>query len=162
MKWAWVVVWGWWVAAGLAQPVEKFPERKWFQNGKGYAEALEVQKATGADLFVYFARYSPSDEKGLCNWFEGRALQHPVLEKYLRGYLKVKFTFPLGKDDLAIAEKFRVNKCPAVFVVQTNGWNHRVAVFDWSGNQPELIPAEKLVPAIREKSGVRYREGAAE
>lgn len=145
----------WALAAGAASP-EKFPEKKWFQNGKGYAEALELQKATGADLFVYFARYSPSDQKGLCHWFEGKSLQHPSVEKQLRDYIKVKFTFPLGKDDQAIADKFRVNKCPAVFVVQTNGWNHRVPVFDWPNNQPDLVPAEKLVPAIREKSGTRY------
>lgn len=146
------------LAASEAAP-EKFPEKKWFQNGKGYAEALEIQKATGADLFVYFARYSPSDQKGLCHWFEGKALQHPAVEKHLRGYLKVKFTFPLGKDDQAIADRFRVNKCPAVFVVQTNGWSGRVPVFDWPNNQPELVPAERLIPLIRQKSGPRYQSG---
>lgn len=148
------------VALNAAPPsaAEKFPEKKWFQNGKGYTEALEIQKATGADLFVYFARYLPSDEKGLCNWFESRLLQNPTVEKQLREYVKVKFTFPLSKDDLATAEKFHVNKCPAVFIVPATGWNQRITPFDWSGNQPKPVPADDLVGQIRSKSSARYQK----
>lgn len=144
--------------AGPLDKEEKFPEKKWFQNGKGYAEALEVQKATGADLFVYFARYYPNDEEGLCRWFEKRGLQHPTVEKALRPYVKVKFAYPLNKDDTALTEPYRVNKCPAVFVVATNGWRHRVQVFEWQGGKkPDLLEPDALVALIRENSGPRYR-----
>lgn len=136
---------------------DKFPDKKWFQNGKGYAEALEIQKTTGADLFVYFARYYPNDQEGLCRWWEKRGLQHPTVEKHLRGYLKVKFTYPLKKDDEELTARFSINKCPAVFVVSTNGWRHRVAVFDWPGGEPELKKPDDLVNEIRAKSSARYQ-----
>jgi hypothetical protein len=138
-------------------PGEKFPEKKWFQNGKGYEEARELQKQTGADLLVYFARYYPNDEEGLCHWWEKRGLQNPLIEKHLRGYLKVKFTYPLKKDDEAMAEPFRVNKCPAVFVMGTNGWRNRISVFDWPNGKPELRKPEDVVTDLRAKSGARYQ-----
>lgn len=145
------------VAAGPNDPAAKFPEKKWFQNGKGFAEALELQKQTGADLFVYFARYYPNDQEGLCKWWERRGLQHPDVEKLLRGYLKVKFSYPLGKDDEALAAPFNVNKCPAVYIVSTNGWRHRVAVFEWPGGEPELKKPDVLVNDIRSQSSARYQ-----
>lgn len=143
------------LSAAPPQPAgaEKFPEKKWFQNGKGYAEALEIQKKTGADLFIYFARYSPSDQKGLCNWFEQRLLQNPTVEKSLREYVKVKFTFPLSKGDNAIAEKFGVNKCPALYVVQPSGMYQRVTPFNWTNKQPKPVEPDNLVEQIRAKSG---------
>lgn len=159
----------WWIGCGLLVPLlaaagpqdAKFPDKKWFQNGKGYEEAVAIQKQTGADMLVYFARYYPNDEEGLCHWWEKRGLQHPSVEKLLRDYVKVKFTYPLKKDDEALAAPFRVNKCPAVFIVSTNGWRHRVAVFDWPNNQPELKKPENLISDIRAQSSARYQLPAA-
>lgn len=143
--------------AGPGEIGTKFPEKKWFQNGKGYAEALEIQKQTGADLFVYFARYYPNDQEGLCKWWEKRGLQHPDIEKLLRGYVKVKFSYPLNRDDEALVAPYNVNKCPAVFVVSTNGWRHRVAVFEWPGGEPELKKPDALERDIRAQSSARYQ-----
>jgi len=135
-------------AAPTNKPPE-VPKTKWFQNGRGYEDALELQKKTGADLFVYFARYQGS-EKGLCTWWERKGMQQADVDKLLRNFIKVKFTFPLGRDDQALADKWKVGKCPVVYVVQTNGWRARCNVFDWPGGEPQLKTPEQLASAIVE------------
>lgn len=140
------------MGALAAEKVAKVPKAKWFQNGKGYQEALALQKQTGADVLVYFARYAPSDQKGLCTWFEKKGLQQPEVQQVVDDYIKVKFTFPLGKDDQALADKWKINKCPVLVVVQTNGWHERAAVFNWTGNQPQLKQPADIVQEILDAS----------
>lgn len=149
-------------ATGMAAPpgataADKFPEKKWFMNGKGYAKALEIQEKTGADLFVYFANYGQSDEKGLCHWFEKRVLQTPTAEKYLRSYIKVKFMFPLNRADTEIAGKFGVNKTPALFVVPQNGYHKRVAAFHWENKSPKPVLPDEFVADVKSKSSAPAR-----
>lgn len=138
--------------SGAAPAGEKFPEKKWFMNGKGYAEALAIQEKTGADLIVYFANYGQSDEKGLCHWFEKRVLQTPTVEKYLRSYIKVKFMFPLSRADNEIAGKFGVNKTPAVFVAPQSGFPKRVAPFHWQNKNPKPVLPDEFVADVKSKS----------
>lgn len=142
---------------GAAAKPFKFPEKKWFDEAKGYAEALELQKQTGADILIYFAQYTPSEKKGLCHWFEQRALQESPLSDGLKEYLKVKATFPLGKKEELAFEKLRVNSAPSLFIVQTNGRSSRVGPFDYPNGKPELKEAEVLMKEIRAKSGPRYQ-----
>lgn len=145
------------LAAEPAAKSAKVPKTKWFQNGKGYQEALELQKQTGADVLVYFAKYSPADQKGLCTWFEKKGLQHPDVQAVVDDYIKVKFTFPLGKDDQALADKWKINKCPVVIVVQTNGWHARASVFDWPAGEPKLKQPDGIVQEILDASAAKSR-----
>jgi hypothetical protein len=130
----------------------KIPKNKWFLNGKGYQEALDLQKQTGANLLVYFEKNFPADEKGLCNWWEKKGLIQPDVQKVVEQLIKVKFTFPLSRDDQALADKWKINKCPVIMVVQTNGWRERVQVFDWTGNQPRLKQVRDIVQGFQDAS----------
>jgi hypothetical protein len=150
-----------WAKEEATADSSKFPDKKWFQGGKGFNEALEIQKTTGADIVVYFANYYPSDEKGLCNWFEKRGLGHPEVDKYLRDYIKVKITFPLGKADEEALARFKVGKCPALFVAGTKGFPARVPVFNWPPSGPELLKPNEIVEGIRSRSSERYQTGGA-
>ncbi len=132
-----------------------YSDKKWYQNGKGYAEALEIQKNTGAPLFVYFARYGESDEKGLCHWFEKRVLQVPSVEKELRGFVKVKFMFPLSKDDNAIAEQFWVKKTPVVYAVPAEGQRQKLTPLHWTNKNPKPVLPEEFIAELREKGATR-------
>lgn len=137
------------IALGFtAIAADKVPKNKWFLNGKGYKEAVELQKQTGALLFVYFENNSSSDQKGLCSWWEKKGLSQPDVQRVVDDMIKVKFTFPLSKDDQALADKWFVKKCPNVMVIQDNGWRARVDLFDWSGGKPDLYDAKKLVQNI--------------
>lgn len=139
-------------APPVATAADKFPEKKWFMNGKGYAEALEIQKQTGADMIVYFANYGQSDEKGLCHWFEKRVLGVPTVEKYLRSYIKVKFMFPLNRADNEIAGKFAVNKTPAIFVAPKDGYHKRLTPFHWQNKNPKPVLPDEFVAEVKSKS----------
>ena len=162
-----LVGWVSWVQAAGVEPVAKelrIPEKKWLDGGKGYQEALELQKLTGADLMVYFAQYSPPDKRGLSTWFERKSLQHGQVVDALKPYIKVKVTLPLDKKEVPLFEKFRVTSGPVLYVVQTNGWRYRVAPFDWPGGEPEVRTPAALTEEIRTKSSARYRpegQGAA-
>jgi hypothetical protein len=147
-----------------AQPekVAKVSEKKWLDESRGYAEALELQKQTGADLLVYFAQYSPPDRKGLSTWFERKSLQHGLVVEGLKPYIKVKVMLPLDKKEVPVFEKLKVTGGPTLVVVQTNGWSYRVGPFDWPGGQPELKKPEALIEEIRSHSGLRYQKPASE
>lgn len=128
----------------------------WFSKAKGYEKALELQKETGADLFVYFSRQAPNDEAGLCRWFENKALTAPVLKDYLRSYLRVEVPLPSNPDCQKMAESFGVRKCPAVYIVQFNGWTQACKAFNWSTGRPLLFPPEEFIELLRARSSERY------
>jgi hypothetical protein len=154
-------VMGCWALALLAATAfaagDKFPKNKWFNGVKGYEQALEIQKATGADLFVYFAKYYPDNVEGLCRWWEKHSLSRKPLDDYLEGYIKVKIQLPLNKKDEEAIADFKVRKCPSVFVVQTNGFKNHCKVFLWPDGKPELIKPEDMIELLRARSGPRYQ-----
>lgn len=127
---------------------------------------LAIQKQTGADLLVYSCRTTPADQKGLCSWWEKKGLAQPDVQRIVDDYIKVRFTFPLGKDDQGLADRWKINTCPVVLVVQTNGWRERVAVYDWPDNGPKLKEPRAIVQAILDASAPRAlqrnRAGAVE
>lgn len=135
----------------------KIPKNKWFQNGKGYKEALELQKQTDALMLVYFENNSSSDQKGLCSWWEKKGLSQPDVQRVVDDMIKVKFTFPLSKDDQALADKWYVKKCPNVMVIQPDGWRARVDLFDWTGNKPDLYDPQTLVQNILNASAAESK-----
>ena len=145
------------VACAADPKPQKFPETKWFRGVDGLEEAKELQKVFDADIFVYFANYSPSDQKGLCNWFEKKSLFETPVQATLRDYLKVKIEFPLNNKDTAAVEPFGVNKCPAIFVVQPNGRRNRLSAFEWPDGKPELILPKDLDVVLRQKSSPKYQ-----
>ena len=141
------------------EKVKKIPGR-WLKKAKGYEEALEIQKETGADIFLYFARMVPSDQKGLCRWFEGKGLKTSPVNRLLKGYIKVQVTLPSKSADEDLAKKFKVGKCPAVVIVQPNGWKQYCRVFDWPQGKPKLKDPNELVEHFREQSSAKYQEPA--
>jgi hypothetical protein len=149
------------LALQAAEPAKKFPESKWFNGTKGYAEALELQKEFNADIFMYYSTTYPKDQAGLCSWFEKKGLGQPVVNKYLRDYVKVQIRFPLGKKDEEALAKFKVTKGPSVLIVKPDGTHGYCKVFDWANNEPKLLDPNELVTLFRSKSSARYQEAAA-
>lgn len=135
----------------------KVPEKKWFVQDKGYAEALALQKETGADIIVYVSQYAPPDRKGLSTWFERKGLQHGQMVDGLRPYLKVRVALPLSKKDEAAFSALKISNGPALHVVQTNGRSYRIGPFDWPGGKPEIKDPAALLQEIRSRSGPRYQ-----
>jgi hypothetical protein len=132
----------------------------WLQKAKGYEKAVELQKQTGADIFVYFSRNTPN-EQGLCSWFESKGLNDGKIRKYLRDYIKVEVPLPSNPDAQKLADEFEVGKCPIVFIQQTNGWRQACRVFDWPDGKPKLFEPEQLIELFRARSGDRYQKPAS-
>ena len=128
----------------------------WFSKAKGYEKALALQKETGADLFVYFSRQAPNDEAGLCQWFENKALTLSKLKDYLQNYIRIEVPLPSNPDCQDLAESFGVRKCPAVYIVQFNGWTQACKAFNWSTGRPQLYPPEEFIELLRARSSERY------
>lgn len=148
---------GSWAAAGPELPGKpvRIPEKKWLDEARGYQEALDLQKQTGADLLMYFAQYSPPEKRGLSTWFERKGLQHGRVVEAMKPYIKVKVTLPLDKKEQPVFEKFRLTSGPVLYVVRTNGWPARIAPFDWPGGEPELKTPEALIEELKAKSSPR-------
>lgn len=156
-KQAWRVVTVAMLAAATvwAQPPPKelkVPKGRWLDGERGYLEALEIQKATGADILLYFHRIDPKDEKGLCQWWERHGLQNGKISKFLQDYIKVKMQLPFRKKELDTFGRFKFNKTPAVFVVKQEGFPTRIPVFDWPNNKPELKEASEIIELITRAS----------
>ena len=150
------------LCAGAGRAADKLPSNKWYQGVKGLQEAREFQRQTNADIVVYFARYNQSDEQGLCRWLEKRGLYQPDVAKYLRDYIKVLIVMPVSSKDEKEIAGFKFNSCPAVFVVQSEGWPKRCQTFDWSGNRPDLLTPTDLIKLFRANSSAKYQEAEPE
>lgn len=134
------------------------PPKKWFHGAEGYKKALDYQKETGADIFVYFARPNTPNEKGLCAWFEKRGLQTINLRQLLREYIKVRIDLPGNPDNQELARSFKVRKTPAVFIVHPDGWRSRCSIFSWENRRPRLYEPDELVEFILRNSSSNYIE----
>ncbi len=148
-------------AAGPVLPpgqaeAEKIPS-KWFDRAKEFPEVLEIQKQTGADIFIFFARLVPCEQKGLCKWFEGKSLKTGPTNRLLKEYIKVQITLPSNEEDEALAAKYRVQSCPTLIIVQPDGHSSYCKPFEYPAGKPELKDPEVLVEEIRSKSSARYQ-----
>ncbi|HMO49542.1 MAG TPA: hypothetical protein PKE26_03530 [Kiritimatiellia bacterium] len=151
-----LVVFSMTLATVMAQPAgaPKVPKGKWFEGDRGYQEALELQKQTGADILLYFFRHDASDEKGLCTWWERHGLQNGRVSKFLQDYIKVKVKMPLKPSARETFAPFKFNKTPAVYIVRAGGgFPVRCPVFNWPNNKPELKSAQELITMFTQASG---------
>ena len=143
----------------IAVKTDEIPS-SWFSKAKGYEKALELQKTTGADIFIVFTRDAPSDQKGLCEWFQRSSLENQHVKKYLKNYLRVEVPLPSNPDCQKLAEQFQVGKCPAVFIVQPNGFRQYCKVFSWDKKKPEPIEPEPLIESFKVRSSAWYSSEA--
>ncbi len=137
------------------------PEKKWFEEAKGFEAALELQRATSADIVVYFAQYSPSDRKGLSSWFERKGLQTTEWVDGLRPYIKVKVVLPFSnKKEEALFKDFKVTKGPVLYVVQPSGKRRWINPFSWPAKgKPELRKPAEMMDELHAQSSERYQSG---
>ncbi|MDD4736671.1 MAG: hypothetical protein PHP44_11270 [Kiritimatiellae bacterium] len=134
------------------QPEAKVPELQWFRGASGYEKAIELQKATGADIFVVFYREGVASEKGLYRWMKTKGFESSLVHNALRDYIKVKVELNKKAHERLAIQEFNVKKTPAVYVVWPNGWNKRCNFFDWDGKRPKLLDPEKMVEELRKNS----------
>ncbi len=137
--------------------VPSIPNR-FLDRARGYEQALALQQATGADIFLYVKHNSPPGARGLCNWWENRGMKAGNIQRMLRDYIKVQLTLPSDRETREIAEQFRLWEGPTVVIIQAGGLRRSINVFDWPGGRPELKSPEALEELIRENSSARYQE----
>jgi hypothetical protein len=135
----------------------RIPSR-WFQRLRGYHEALEMQKQTGADLFLYISHTSPAGAKGLCSWWEKRGLKTGPVERVLRDYLKVEIMLPAERETRELAEQFRLWQGPTIVIIHPNGNRRSINVFDWPDGKPSLKEPEAIAQLILQSSSPRSSE----
>jgi hypothetical protein len=138
-------------------PGDTLIPNRWFDRGKDFNQVLEIQKQTGADIFIYFERLVPDDQKGLCKWFESKGLKTGPMNRLLRDYIKMKISLPAKGEDEALAQKFDIKACPTVVILRPDGGKSFCKPFDWPNNKPELKDPEKLVELFRASSSERYQ-----
>jgi len=141
-----------WAQPPADGPQAKVPKGKWFDNERGYLEALELQKQTGADIILYFFRYDLKDEKGLCTWWERHGLQNGRISKFLQDYIKVKVQMPLRTKEKETFARFTFNKTPAVYIVKPTGFPQKINPFEWPNNKPDLKDHQTLISEIEKAS----------
>ncbi|HOE00638.1 MAG TPA: hypothetical protein PLD40_07575 [Kiritimatiellia bacterium] len=132
---------------------------KWFTGADRYPQLLALQKETGACILVYFKRVSEASEKGLCSWFEKGFYPDIAWRKAMRYFIKLEIQLPGGSATRELAEQFKVNKTPAIFVVKPGSTFHqRLMVFDYpKGSRPEPIPVPTVLNNLKERATPAYQ-----
>ncbi len=128
----------------------------WLSNAKGYEKALELQKQTDACIFLYFKRNAPSNEKGLCSWFEKDLLNNSKVRKWLKNYIRVEVTLPSNPDTQKLGEQFQVNKTPALIICKPKGVPLRVKAFEYPNNKPEIVDPQTFIDWMKVRSSAAY------
>jgi hypothetical protein len=130
---------------------------KWFNSAKDHDELLEIQKQTGACMLVYFKNINVSNEKGLCSWFERGITTDMQWRKAMRYYLKLEVTLPGNPAARDLADTYRVNKTPALFVVQPGSSRPaRLSVFRFEPG-PVLEEIDTVIAALKARSTEAYQ-----
>lgn len=106
------------LAALIAAPkLENLPTKA-SKDPRDYDKLIELQKETGACLFLYFKNPFVSGESGLCGWYEKKVAGDMAWRKAMRYYLQMEITLPGKKDAQELAATYRVTKTPALLIIQ--------------------------------------------
>ena len=97
--------------AGRAAGEYRPDSSTWPQNADGYAAALELSRAEGRPLFVYFR----TDWCPYCREFEQQLLSSREVEDYLRGLARVRINPEAGQRENQLADTYGVQGYPAIF-----------------------------------------------
>jgi len=131
---------------------------KTYTHPRYHDELLELQKQTGACMFLYFKNPTVPNQKGLCSWFERRIASDIKWRKAMRNYLKLEITLPGNKQAQELAAKYRVRSTPALFVLKPNSVPNRLSVFRFEpGKRPEVEPIETVIEYLKARSTVAYQ-----
>lgn len=84
----------------------------WKYNSNGYKYALKESQETGTPIFFYFY----TDWCPYCKKFDGEVLTSSYVNSCLSKLIKVRINPEKGKDERAIADKFRVRSYPYIFI----------------------------------------------
>lgn len=97
--------------AGRAAAQHRSDSSTWSQNAEGYASALELSRAEGRPLFVYFR----TDWCPYCREFEQQLLGSREVEDYLRGLARVRINPEAGEPERRLADTYGVQGYPAIY-----------------------------------------------
>lgn len=123
---------------------------KWLKKYDGWLEALEIQKQTGADIFLYIQKMQPKNEKGLCRWWEKNAMNSSKVRDATDDMIKVQLSLP-GKDDVEqLVTRFRSNSGPILRIVPLKGRPESIRPFEYVSKKPQLKNPDIIAQEITE------------
>ncbi|MDY0145917.1 MAG: hypothetical protein RBS84_08040 [Kiritimatiellia bacterium] len=102
----------------IAAPKFEDLPTKTFKDPRDYDKLMEIQKETGACLFLYFKNPFVSSESGLCGWYEKHVAGDMSFRKAMRYYLQLEIILPGKKDAQELAAKYKVTKTPALLIIK--------------------------------------------
>lgn len=102
----------------IAAPLFEGLPTKVSKDPRDYDKLIDLQKETGACLFLYFKNPFVTSESGLCGWYEKKVAGDMAWRKAMRYYLQMEITLPGKKDAQELAATYRVTKTPALLIVQ--------------------------------------------
>lgn len=136
----------------------RIPNR-FFTRARGFEQALELQKQTGADIFLYISQAQPSSARGLCTWWENRGMRAGNVQRWLRHYIKVELPLPSDAATREIAERFHLWEGPTIVVLHPNGRHNSIRVFERpDGGRMQLRSPDEIIELIRGASSPQYQE----
>lgn len=140
-------------------PAEVRIPRQVLTQARGYEQAIEVQRQSGADIFLYISHQRPPGARGLCTWWERRGMRNVNVQRLLEHYIRVELNLPAELETRQIAEQFHLWEGPTVVIIQPNGRRNSIRVFDRARDgSMQLKSGEELVELILQNSSAPYRE----
>lgn len=133
------------------QPLFDLVPKKWYDRASEWEEVKALQKKTGACILIYFKDPTNSDQKGMCNWFEGEAGSYNRWRKAMAYFIKFRIQLPGNTETRALAEEFRFKSTPAWFVLRPDGkFPKRLPVFTYPAGNPKPVRQDELMESLTE------------
>lgn len=106
-----------WLVLAVKYELDAF--KGWFNNSKGYSEALFDHKKSGKSMIVYFY----TDWCPHCRKFNDKVLKKSEIINFLNDKIKVQINPEIGEEEDKISQKYGVYGFPSFFVVMDNETN---------------------------------------
>ncbi len=120
-----------------------------YQDPRDVERLLELQKETGACIFLAFTNPFVNSEKGLFNWYKKHVAGTMAWRRAMRYYLQVEITLPGKKEAQELAAKYNVTKTP-VFLVLKPGSTHHGRFWPFVKNPGEDMKLKDIEAILQE------------
>lgn len=116
----------------------------WYEDAKGYQQAIADQKATQKPILVYFyATWCPH-----CKDFTAQVLSDPKTQQFIKNYPHVRIAPDNGEAEKKLMSEFGADGYPAFYVVLADQKRIPVATYV-SGAVPRAKTSQEFIDSVK-------------
>lgn len=118
----------------------------WYDDARGYQQAVADQRASGKPILVYFyATWCPH-----CKRFTAEILSDPKMKAYVQQYPHVRIAPDNGQAEQKIMSEYGVEGFPSFFVAKRDGNRVKIETHTTNGGNLRLKTPAEFIESVEE------------